>query len=65
MSLTRNQLSDAKRVVIKIGSSSITGDNSSNLDVLVDSIAAATKRGQKVIVVTSGAIATGMPLLGF
>ncbi|MFM6963158.1 MAG: glutamate 5-kinase, partial [Micrococcales bacterium] len=45
--------------------SSITGENSSKLDLLVDSVAAATKRGQQVIVVTSGAIATGMPLLGF
>jgi glutamate 5-kinase len=65
MSLTRAQLSTARRIVVKIGSSSITGENSKNLDTLVDALAAATKRGQQVVLVTSGAIATGMPLLGF
>lgn len=65
MSLKRSELAAAKRVVVKIGSSSITGSNAANIDKLVDALAAAHRRGQQVILVTSGAIATGMPLLGF
>jgi glutamate 5-kinase len=53
----------AKRIVVKVGSSSITGTNESNLDRLVEAIAASTKSGQEIILVTSGAIATGLPLL--
>jgi glutamate 5-kinase len=60
----RSELSAAKRVVVKVGSSSITGANSSKIDKIVDALAAAHKRGQEVILVTSGAIATGLPLLG-
>jgi glutamate 5-kinase len=53
----------ARRVVVKVGSSSITGANESNLDRLVEALAAAAGSGQEVILVTSGAIATGLPLL--
>lgn len=59
----RQELINAKRIVVKVGSSSITGDNEFKLDLLVDAIAAAVSRGVEVILVTSGAIATGMPLL--
>jgi glutamate 5-kinase len=55
----------AKRVVVKVGSSSITGANESNLDLLVSAIASSTQNGQEVILVTSGAIASGLPLLNF
>lgn len=60
----RSELVDAKRVVVKVGSSSISGANEHKIEKLVDALAAAHKRGQEVILVTSGAIATGMPLLG-
>ncbi len=53
----------AKRIVVKVGSSSITGANQGNLDLLVEAIAKASNNGQEVILVTSGAIATGLPLL--
>lgn len=53
----------AKRLVVKVGSSSITGVNQGNLDLLVEAIAKASMNGQEVILVTSGAIATGLPLL--
>ena len=53
----------ARRVVVKVGSSSITGANEGNLDRLVEALAAAADSGQEVILVTSGAIATGLPLL--
>jgi glutamate 5-kinase len=60
----RSQLTAAKRIVVKVGSSSISGPNESQLDLLVDAISAAMSRGVEVILVSSGAIATGMPLLG-
>jgi len=61
---TSARLSDAKRIVIKVGSSSITGANESNLDLIVDFVAQQTKSGKEVIVVSSGAIATAAPLIG-
>jgi len=62
----RNQqlLTDAKRVVIKVGSSSITGVNESNLDQIVDFAVRLRNTGKEVIVVSSGAIATAAPLIG-
>jgi glutamate 5-kinase len=60
----QSELTSANRVVVKVGSSSITGANESKIDKLVDALAAAHKRGQEVVLVTSGAIATGLPLLG-
>lgn len=58
----RSELATAKRVVVKVGSSSITGDNENKIDHLVEALAAAHQRGTEVILVTSGAIATAMPL---
>lgn len=57
-------LATAKRVVVKVGSSSISGDNAGQLGSLVASLASAHQRGTQIILVSSGAIATGMPLLG-
>lgn len=59
----RAEISQAKRLVVKVGSSSITGENQANIDALVAALAAAHERGTEVVLVTSGAIATGMPLL--
>lgn len=59
----RTELPRAKRVVVKVGSSSISGANESKIDLLVEALAAAHTRGTEVILVSSGAIATGMPLL--
>ena len=53
----------AKRVVVKVGSSSITSVNEKNLDSLVAALASSIANGQEIILVTSGAIATGLPLL--
>ena len=60
---SHKDLPGAKRVVVKVGSSSISGENQHKIEKLVDALAAAHKTGQEVILVTSGAIATGMPLL--
>lgn len=58
-------LREAKRVVVKIGSTSITGPNEHKIDRLVDALAGCMERGAEVVLVSSGAIATGMPLFDF
>jgi glutamate 5-kinase len=57
-------LESARRVVIKVGSSSITGENESNLDRIVDLAVRLKLAGKEVILVSSGAIATAAPLIG-
>ncbi|MFY9303931.1 MAG: glutamate 5-kinase [Rhodoluna sp.] len=59
------RLLEAKRVVVKIGSNSVTGKNEGKIDQLVDALAMAMERGAEVVLVSSGAIATGMPLFDF
>ncbi|WP_127795235.1 glutamate 5-kinase [Agromyces sp. LHK192] len=51
------------RIVVKVGSSSISGVNAGQIAPLVDALAAAHGRGAEVVLVSSGAIATGMPYL--
>ncbi|MBC7723740.1 MAG: glutamate 5-kinase, partial [Burkholderiaceae bacterium] len=53
----------ARRIVVKVGSSSISGANAGQVAPLVDALAAAHARGSDVVLVSSGAIATGMPYL--
>ena len=59
----RTAVTDAKRIVVKVGSSSISGPNVGQIEPLVDALADAHARGAEVILVSSGAIATGMPYL--
>jgi glutamate 5-kinase len=59
----RAEVTGAKRIVVKVGSSSITGENVGQIASLVDALAAAHGRGAEVVLVSSGAIATGMPFL--
>ena len=61
---TSDRLSSANRIVVKVGSSSITGANESNLDLIVDFAVKLMEQGKQVILVSSGAIATAMPLIG-
>ncbi|MGO3887019.1 MAG: glutamate 5-kinase [Mycetocola sp.] len=64
MSVTeRSGLADARRLVVKVGSSSISGERTGQIEPLVDAIAAARARGTEVVLVSSGAIATGLPFL--
>ena len=58
-------LASAKRIVVKIGSNSVTGKNEGKIDQLVDALAKAMDGGAEVVLVSSGAIATGMPLFDF
>jgi len=61
--LTRDGIASARRIVVKVGSSSISGENVGQIAPLVDALAAAHARGAEVVLVSSGAIATGMPYL--
>lgn len=64
----RREVADARRVVVKIGSSSITGADGridiGQMNALVDAISHARAAGREVVVVSSGAIAAGMEPLG-
>lgn len=59
----RQGIRTARRVVVKVGSSSISGDSADKIGPIVDALAAAHARGTEVVLVSSGAIATGMPFL--
>lgn len=59
----RADILTARRIVVKVGSSSVSGENVGQIAPLVDALAAAHARGSEVILVSSGAIATGIPYL--
>ena len=59
----RSGIPAARRIVVKVGSSSISGVNAGQIPKLVDALARTHKRGADIILVSSGAIATGMPFL--
>lgn len=64
----REQIAGAKKIVVKLGTSSLVDSNSvvsqEKIDRIVDAIEARTDRGGDVIVVSSGAVAAGMTPLG-
>ncbi len=59
----RAELNGARRVVVKVGSSSISGEHAHKIQPIVEALAAAHARGTEIVLVSSGAIATGMPFL--
>lgn len=65
---SRNQLSAAKRWVIKIGSALLTNDgtglNRDGMQSWVDQIAGLIAAGHEVVLVSSGSVAEGMTRLG-
>jgi glutamate 5-kinase len=65
---TRAKIAAATRVVVKVGSSSLTsldgGLDHGRLDGLVDALAARQAAGSQVVLVSSGAIAAGLAPLG-
>ncbi|MGO1181157.1 amino acid kinase family protein, partial [Cellulosimicrobium funkei] len=65
---SRSEIASARRVVVKIGSSSLTGADGhldlAALRALVDVLAARRADGGQVVLVTSGAIAAGIGPLG-
>ena len=60
---SRAELATATRIVVKVGSSSISGEASWRIPLLVEALAAAHARGAEIVLVSSGAIATGIPFL--
>jgi glutamate 5-kinase len=68
VSATRAALGAARRVVVKVGSSSLSsiggGLDGARLDALVDALAARCAEGSQVVLVSSGAIAAGLAPLG-
>ena len=67
--MTRQLVRGASRVVVKVGSSSLTGIGggieSSSVAALVDGLAAVRTRGADLVLVSSGAIAAGLAPLSF
>lgn len=64
----RSRLAGVQRIVVKVGSSTISEGahlNQAALDGLVHDLALVKQEGVEVILVTSGAIAAGWPQLGF
>lgn len=69
MTENKDFLKKARRIVLKIGSSLLVSEETGCvkntwLNSLADDVAAAKKRGQEVIIVTSGAVAVGRRALG-
>ena len=65
--MNREAISTAHRVVVKVGSSSLTSSgrlDPERLDRLVDALAAQRTAGRQVVLVSSGAIAAGIEPLG-
>lgn len=66
----RERISNAKRVVVKIGSSSLTNDEDGHtvdpnrINTIVNALQARMEAGSDLIVVSSGAVAAGMVPLG-
>jgi len=60
----REPLTQARRVVIKLGSSTLAGD-ASVYERLADAINGAREQGRNILLVSSGAIALGTRKLGF
>ncbi len=65
----RQQIIDSRRWVVKIGSALLTNEgrglDQEAIGTWVQQIAALTKRGYEVVVVSSGAVAAGMTRLGW
>lgn len=59
----REDIPSATRIVVKVGSSSISGENANQIPVIVDALAEVYGRGVQVVLVSSGAIASGLPHL--
>jgi glutamate 5-kinase len=68
MTMTRKEtFANVRRILVKVGSAVLTGEDGLDLNVieqLVDDIAALKERGCQVILVSSGAIASGKHRLG-
>jgi len=68
MSEVRGAIASADRIVVKVGSSSLTsvsgGVDEERVSAIVAALTERSARGTQVVLVSSGAIATGFPSLG-
>ncbi len=68
MTTQRDVVVNARRIVVKVGSSSLTspegGLDPARVDAIVDALASRSNDGVEIVLVSSGAIATGLPTLG-
>jgi glutamate 5-kinase len=68
MNVAREEVASASRIVVKVGSSSLTtaegGIDPARVRALVDTLAKVRARGAEVVLVSSGAIAAGLAPLG-
>jgi glutamate 5-kinase len=69
MTMTTSPIAEARRLIVKIGSSLLVDDASGQirrewLESLCDDVARARARGQEVVLVSSGAVAVGRRHLG-
>ena len=68
MMMTRKEaFANVRRILVKVGSAVLTGENGLDLNIieqLVDDIATLRERGYQVVLVSSGAIASGKHRLG-
>ena len=68
MSSIRDVVINARSIVVKVGSSSLTspdgGLDQERVDAIVDALADRVAQGIEIVLVSSGAIATGLPTLG-
>jgi glutamate 5-kinase len=66
--LTRRSLGEAKRIVVKVGSSTLTHStgklNLQGIEKLVRELSDLANQGKQILLVTSGAVAAGMDRLG-
>lgn len=65
----RIALAQAQRIIVKVGTSSLTHENGQinleKMEILVRQIADLANQGKEMILVSSGAVAAGLPALGF
>jgi glutamate 5-kinase len=64
----REAVTAARRIVVKVGSSSLTtgegGLDTERVDALTDALGGLAAQGREIVLVSSGAIAAGLPPLG-
>ena len=58
----RDSVQKAKRIVVKVGSSSISGERSKQLGEIVEAIATKMAAGTELVLVSSGAIASALAM---
>jgi len=68
VSKVRDVVANSRRIVVKVGSSSLTspdgGLDQQRVDAIVEALADRVAQGIEIVLVSSGAIATGLPTLG-